>query len=155
MVTDNTTCRICLYLKDRGDERCAGVDAGPRVVREQGPVTVIQSNIALVHAVNGADKGGDDDEDPDDGEDPEEDDHGDGEAESGPGGLAARRPLLRSVQALDVEGVHIVVHVPRVPLLGGALGHVDAVHNGDKSQPLSQNGGKKSMVLNKISIGKI
>ena len=64
--TDFTKCRICLYLKDRGDERCAGVDPGPRVVREQGPVPVIQSNIALVHAVNGADKGGDDDEDPDD-----------------------------------------------------------------------------------------
>ena len=52
------------------------MDPGPGVVREQGPVPVIQGHVALVHAVDGADEGGDDDEDPDDGEDPEEDDHG-------------------------------------------------------------------------------
>ena len=68
----------------------------------------------------------------------------------------AARPLLRSVQVLDVEGVHVaVVHVPRVPLLGGALGHVDVVHDGDKTQPLSQNGGKKSMILERTMIGRI
>ena len=135
------------------------MDPGPGVVREQGTVPVIQSHVTLVHAVDGANEGGDDDEDPNYGENPEENDHGDRKAEARPGGLATRRPLLRGVQTLDVEGVHVVgvVHVPRVPLLGGALGHVDVVHNGDKYQPLSQNGGKKSMVLKntRIMIGKI
>ena len=58
------------------------MDPGPGVVREQGPVPVIQSHVSLVHAVDGADEGGDDDEDPDDGEDPKEDDHGDREVEA-------------------------------------------------------------------------
>ena len=106
------------------------MDSRPRVVREQGPVPVIQGHVTLVHAVDGADEGGDDDKDPDHREDPEEDDHGDGEAEAGPRGLASR-PLLCSIQVL--EGVHVAVHVPRVPLLGGALGHVDVVHDGDKN----------------------
>ena len=70
---------MTLYLEDRSDERSAGVDPWPRVVREQGPVPVIQGHIAFMHAVDGTDEGGDDDKDPDHGEDPEEDDHGDRE----------------------------------------------------------------------------
>ena len=62
--------------------------------------------------------------------------------------MAGARPLLRSVQVLDVEGVHVVaVHVPRVPLLNGTLGHVDVVHAGEEAQPVSQNGGKKSIIF--------
>ena len=66
------------------------MDPRPRVVRQQGPVPVIQGHVALVHAVDGADESGDDYKDPDHREDPEEDDHGDGEAEAGPRGLGAR-----------------------------------------------------------------
>ena len=143
-----------VYLKDRGDKRSAGVDPRPRVVRPQGPGPVIQGHVALVHAVDGADERGDDDKDPDHREDPEEDEHGAGEAEASPRGMAAR-PLFCSVLVLDVEGVHVAVHVPRVPLLGGALGHVDVVHDGDKNQPVSQNGGQESMILEKTMIWKI
>ena len=40
-------------------------------------------------------------------------------------------------------------------MLGGALGQVDVVHDGDKNQPVSQNGGQESMILEKTMIWKI
>ena len=74
---------VHFHLEDRGHKRSASVNPWAGVIREQRPVPVIQSHVTLLHAVDRADEGRDDYEDPDHGEDPQEDDDGDREAEAG------------------------------------------------------------------------